>query len=158
MILMKCSWYYFVSNCRGEGPIKCSRGKLSRFLKMRGGGVFRSLKAIKWTWRFMFFSQNLQFDPPPLKLGTREYIFRLRHQLKIKQYRFYLTAKFLGTVQRFQGMQKPNMRLKWVQTLNSSEVQQCSTMTNLWNTAGTFLSSSVINCDQVIPNQPDYDW
>lgn len=79
----------------------------------------------------MFFSQNLQFDPPPLKLGTREYIFRLRHQLKIKQYRFYLTAKFLGTVQRFQGMQKPNMRLKWVQTLNSSEVQQCSTMTNL---------------------------
>ena len=78
-----------------------------------------------------FFLKICNLILPPLKLGTREYIFRLRHQLKIKQYRFYLTAKFLGTVQRFQGMQKPNMRLKWVQTLNSSEVQQCSTMTNL---------------------------
>ena len=61
----------------GGGWIKCTRGKLSRFLKMGrggGGGLGRSLIMIKWTWGF--FSQNLQFDPPlpsPLQVDTREY-------------------------------------------------------------------------------------
>ena len=44
--------YSFVSNCReGGGRIKCTRGELSRFLEMIGGGLFlgHSLIIIKWT-------------------------------------------------------------------------------------------------------------
>ena len=46
-------------------------GNYQDFLKW-GRGVFlgRSLIMIKWTWGF--FSQNLQFDPSPLQLDTRE--------------------------------------------------------------------------------------
>ena len=46
-------------------------GKLSRFLKMRGGGdIFRSFSHNQWTWGV--FSQNLQFDTL-LQLGTKGY-------------------------------------------------------------------------------------
>ena len=70
--------YSFVPNCRGSNKMYQEKGKLSRFLKLAGGGVFlsHSLIIIKWSWGF--FSQNLQFDTPlpPTISQKRVWIFK----------------------------------------------------------------------------------
>ena len=76
-----------------EGRIKCTRGKLSRFLEMVGGALFlgHSLVIIKWNWEF--FSQNLQFDLPPTIRHKRvqcvlEYLRRIIYIIKQKILKF----------------------------------------------------------------------
>ena len=59
----------------GGGRIKCTKVgegvvELSRFYKVGRVYLVHSLIIIKWTWGF--FSQNLQFNPPFLQLGTKE--------------------------------------------------------------------------------------
>ena len=64
------STYSVRSNSRRRSQIKCTRGKLSKFVKIER--LFLGYSLIKFNWTWGIFSQNLQFDPP-LKLHKKGY-------------------------------------------------------------------------------------